>query len=266
MAILEKIRPEGKILGIDWNPDTLKNPRYGNRIILVCDNFSNLKNIVEKLNFKPVSGILLDLGISSWHLQESKKGFSFQRNEPLDMRYNAEAQDLTAEIIVNEWPETEIEKILKEYGEERFAGGIAKEITRTRKVKPIKNTFDLTEIIKRATPAWYQHKKIHFATRVFQALRIAVNDELDNLKKVLPQTIDILEKEGRLVIISFHSLEDRIAKSFLRENSKFLKENSKKGHFKILTKKPVRPTEEEIKINPRARSARLRAAQFLQAL
>jgi len=260
LAILEKNGPEGKILGIDWNPDIIQNTKYEirnteykNRLILICDNFSNLKNIVERLNFGQVTGILLDLGMSSWHLEESKKGFSFKRNEPLDMRYNAEAQDLTAETIVNEWPETEIEKILTEYGEERFAKIIANEIIKTRKARPIKTTFELAEIIRKIVPGWYRRQKIHFATRTFQALRIAVNDELNNLKEVLPQTIDILKPGGRLIIISFHSLEDRIAKSFL-------KESSQKGQFKILTKKPVRPEREEVNSNPRSRSARLRVA------
>ncbi len=254
LAILEKTAPNGKVLGIDLSQESLEriNGEYKDRLILVCDNFSNLKNIVERSDFRPVSGILLDLGMSSWHLEESKKGFSFKRNEPLDMRYNAETQDLTAETIVNEWPETEIEKILTEYGEERFAKIIANEIIKTRKARPIKTTFELAEIIRKIVPGWYRRQKIHFATKTFQALRIKVNDELNNLKEVLPQTIDILKPGGRLVIISFHSLEDRIAKSFL-------KESSQKGQFKILTKKPVRPEREEVNSNPRSRSARLRA-------
>ncbi len=262
LGILEKNGPGGKVLGIDWSQTAVQNAKsriqdteYKDRVIIICDNFANLKKIVEKINFAPVAGILLDLGMSSWHLEESKKGFSFQQDEPLDMRYNIEAQNLTAEMVVNERPKEEIERILREYGEERFAGRIAAEIIKSRKLKPIKTTFQLVEIIKRATPVWYQHKKIHFATRVFQALRIAVNDELNNLAKVLPQTSDILEPGARLVVISFHSLEDRIVKSFL-------KDNSQKGHFKILTNKPVVPAEEEQASNPRSRSAKMRCAEI----
>lgn len=264
LAILEKNKPKGKVLGIDQDPEIInnlevriKNLGLKNRVILVCDNFSNLKNIVKRLAFKPVSGILLDLGMSSWHLEESKRGFSFQKNEPLDMRYNPVLSKISATEILNSWSGLEIERILKEYGGERFTKSIADEIIKTRRIEPIKTSFQLVKIVKKSVPGWYQKQKIHFATRTFQALRIAVNQELENLKKVLPQTIDILDSGGRLVIISFQSLEDRIIKNFL-------KENSKKGHLKILTKKPVRPERVEIISNPRSRSAKLRAAQFLQ--
>jgi 16S rRNA (cytosine1402-N4)-methyltransferase len=160
---------------------------------------------------------------------------------------------LTAEEIVNEWSEKKIERILKEYGEEKFAKRISREIVKARKVKPIKTTFQLVEIIKRAVPSFYKQKRIHFATKTFQALRIAVNNELENLKVALPQAIEVLEKGGRLVVISFHSLEDRIAKNFL-------KEKEREGKIKILTKKPIRPSKGEIIKNPRSRSAKLRAA------
>jgi 16S rRNA (cytosine1402-N4)-methyltransferase len=262
LAILEKTAPEGKILGIDWDQEMIKSLKskvetlkLSKRLILVNDSFANLKEIVGKENFKDVEGILLDLGLSSWHLEKSGKGFTFQKDEFLDMRYGGNSE-LTAEKILNKWPEKEIEKILREYGQERFAKKISKKIFEERKIKPIRTTLQLVEIIKRATPSWYHHKKIHFATRTFQALRIAVNDELENLKKVLPQAIEILEKDGKLVVISFHSLEDRIVKNFF-------KENSKKGLCKIMTKKPMRPSDEEIKINPRSRSAKLRTIQKL---
>jgi len=255
LAILEKTAPKGKILGIDADPEIIKSLKLSSRIILVCDSFVNLKEVVEKTRFKSVQGILFDLGLSSWHLEESKRGFSFQRNEPLDMRYNPRSP-LTAARIVNYYSFQEIEKILKEYGEERFAQEIAKEIITIRKIKPIETTFQLAEIIKRATPRWYHWKKIHPATRTFQALRIAVNDELNNLRKTLPQTIEILKPGGRLVVISFHSLEDRIVKYFYREQASV-------NRLKILTKKPVTPSKEEMKINPRSRSAKLRAAMKL---
>lgn len=265
LAILEKNKPNGKVLGIEIDPVLYQKMRsrmvkIQNRLILVNDSFVNLKEIVKRENFENISGILFDLGMSSWHLEESGRGFTFLKNEPLDMRYVKNLagsgilvkKDLTAERIVNEWPEEKIKKILKEYGEERFAKKIAEEIVKRRKIKKIETTFQLVEIIKKATPIWYHHKKIHFATRTFQALRIAVNDELNNLKKTLPQVLNVLNPNGRLVIISFHSLEDRIVKNFF-------KESFQKGLLKILTKKPIRPSEEEIKINPRSRSAKLRA-------
>lgn len=252
LAILEKIKPNGKILGIDLDEKVTGHLKIKDNLILVCDNYVNLKKIVEKNNFKPIDGILFDLGMSSWHLEESVRGFTFLKDEPLDMRYQAEIQNskfqipnsngLTAERIVNEYPREEIERILREYGEERFAKGLAKKIVQER---PIKTTFQLLEIIKRA--------RIYSPNRVFQALRIAVNNELNNLKKVLPQAVEILESGGRIVIISFHSLEDRIVKIFF-------KEEFQKGTIKILTKKPITPSQEEIKNNPRSSSAKLRAA------
>ena len=255
LTILEKIGPEGKVLGIEldrelYNQLKEKCSRWNlqQRLILVNDSYSNLKEIVKRENFKKVSGILFDLGFSSWHLAESKRGFSFLRDEILDMRYNPK-NPLTAEKILNDWPRQKIEKILREYGEEKFNKRIAKGIVETRKLKSIKTTFQLVAVIKKATPSWYHHRRIHPATRTFQALRIAVNDELNNLKKALPQALEVLEKGGKLVVISFHSLEDRIVKKFFSEN------------LKVLTKKPIRPSLEEIKINPSSRSARLRVGE-----
>jgi 16S rRNA (cytosine1402-N4)-methyltransferase len=252
LEILKRNGPRGKVLGIERDPIILKETKKRKRLILVNDSFANLKKIVERENFKNVFGVLFDLGFSSWHLERSGRGFSFLRDEPLIMRYDGK-EGLTAKEILNSWPEKEIEKIFREYGQERFAKRIAKEISVYRKLKSIKKTSQLVEIVKRATPVWYQKRKIHFATKVFQALRIAVNEELSNLEKALPQALEILEKGGRLVVISYHSLEDKIVK-------KFFKENFKKGHLKILTKKPLRPQKEEIKVNPRSRSAKLRAA------
>jgi len=249
-AILEKTEPKGKVLGIDRDPEMIRNLKNIKRLTPVCENFSNLKEIIKQQGFNRVSGILFDLGFSSWHLEGSDRGFTFLKNEPLDMRYSIKSP-LTAEKIVNYWSSWEIEKILREYGEERFSEKISENIIKFRKVKPIEKTFQLVEVIKKATPVWYQHQRIHFATRTFQALRIAVNDELNNFIKVLPQALEMLKKEGRLVIISFHSLEDRIAKNFIRDN---------RNSLKVVTKKPIIPTQEEIKINPRSRSAKLRAA------
>jgi len=261
LAILEKNGPKGKVLGIEWDPELYKKllrsdlDRLKARLILVNDNFANLEEIAKSQKFRSVSGILFDLGMSSWHLEESGRGFSFQKKEPLDMRYNPQ-NPLTAEKIVNYRSALEIEKILEIHGEERFSKQIAKYIISFREVKPIKTTSQLVEIIKKATPDWYHRRKIHPATKTFQALRIAVNDELNNLEKALPKALNILKPGGRIVAISFQSLEDRIIKNFL-------KEKAKENILKILTKKPIKPSLEEIKINPRSRSAKLRAAEKL---
>ncbi len=255
-AILEKNGPDGKVLGIEWDSEVFEKIKQQNieRLVLANDSYRNLKKIIGEQNFGQVAGILLDLGMSSWDVESSGRGFSFQKDEILDMRYSAEPQNnLTAQTIVNEWPEEEIKKILKEYGEELFAGSIAGGIAKTRQKERIITTFQLADIIKRNTPAWYSRRKINPATKTFQALRIAVNDELVSLREVLPQAIDCLAAGGRLAIISFHSLEDAIVK-------KFFKENSKSGILKIIAKKPIRPLWSEIMDNPRARSSRLRAA------
>jgi len=258
LGILGKNKPNGKVLGIEWDPEIIKKIKLQvtgyklqGKVVLVNDSYTNLKEIVERENFGPINGILFDLGMSSWHLEESERGFSFLRIEQLDMRYSS-LIGLTAAEIINAWPESEIVKILKEYGQERFAKKIAKKIVEERKIKPIKTTFQLKEAIKKAVPVKYQKGRIHFATRTFQALRIAVNDEMNNLKKALPQAIEVLAPKARIVIISFHSLEDKIVKDF------FKKLSSEK--LKILFKKPIIPSQEEIKINPRCRSAKLRAA------
>src|SRR3989344_2803907 len=184
--ILEKNGPDGRLLGIDWDLGQIKNSKlalqkYTDRILLIQDSCANIKNIVEKENFTPVHGILLDLGYSSWQLEQSEKGFSFQKNEPLDMRYGGD--ELTAEKIINEYSELGIQKILEEYGEEKFAKQIAREIGRERKRKKIEMTFELVAVIEKAVPEKFKHGKIHCATRTFQALRIEVNHELENLKK-----------------------------------------------------------------------------------
>ena len=264
IEILKKTSPGGKLLGIDLNEDSLKSSEFkikesgldGKRIVLANDNFANLKNIAERFNFRPVQGILFDLGISSEELEKSGRGFSFLKDEPLLMTLwkDIKPDDLTAEKIVNNFRTEELEKIFKEYGEERFAGRIAARIAEERKRKRIKTTGELVEIIRKALPAKYKYGKIHFATRTFQALRIATNDELANLEKALVQALNVLSLRGRLAVISFHSLEDRIVKNFL-------KERQRNNSVKILTKKPVWPGEEEIAGNPRSRSAKLRAAE-----
>lgn len=250
-SILERTKPKGKLLGIELDKSLLeKNKNEANeRLILVNDNFKILKKIVRENDFKDVSGIIFDLGFSSWHIEKSERGFSFQKNEILDMRYDKSA-GTTAMDILNKWREEEIEKVLKEYGQERFSRKIAKAIIERRKEKPIIKTFELVEVIKKVIPF---QKRINPATRTFQALRIAVNEELENLKSVLPQALEILKPDGKIVVISFHSLEDKIVKNFF-------KEKKQKGEIEILTKKPIGPTNEEIKNNLRSRSAKLRAA------
>ncbi len=268
IGILERNKPNGKVLGIELDKDIFDKLNLSkiDRLVLTNDSYTNLKKIVEKHNFKSVNGILFDLGMSSWHLEESGRGFTFLKDEPLDMRYDTECQSLTAEEIVNNYSQEKIEKILKEYGEERFAKKIAKRIIQQQ---PIKSTFQLVEIIKKAVPG--KRTGIHPATRTFQALRIAVNDELNNLKKALPQAVEVLEKGGRIVIISFHSLEDRIVKNFFKDSNlnpvrdngnkkEISKSNKISNGINILTKKPVTSSQEEIKINRRSRSAKLRAA------
>jgi len=256
--ILKHTAPNGKLLGIDVNlaaiedlKEKIKNEEIKNRLILICGNFSNLQNIVRDFNFNSVRGVLADLGFSSGELETSGRGFSFLRDEPLDMRYGK--NELTAEKIINNWSDQDLTKIFREYGEERFADKIAAAIVRDRKTKRIETTFELVRIIRQSTPYFYHRRRLHPATKVFQALRIAVNDELNNLNKFLPQVLDVLVSGGRLAIISFHSLEDRIVKNFL-------KEKKREGLIEILTKKVTRPRHEEIAQNPRARSAKLRAA------
>jgi 16S rRNA (cytosine1402-N4)-methyltransferase len=241
LAILEMIKPKGKILGIDQEIRLKKGDK---RLILVEDNFANLKSIVENYKFNNIQGILFDLGMSSWHLEESGRGFSFKRPEPLDMRFSKK-NPLTAEKIVNYWSKPEIERILREYGEEKKALKIAQKIIELRGTLQIKTVPQLVKITDSLGVS---------PQRTFQALRIAVNDELNNLKKALPQAKEVLNKGGRLAVISFHSLEDRIVKNFF-------KDYSQKGQLKILTKKPIIPSDEEIKNNPRSRSAKLRVVE-----
>jgi len=255
LRLLEMNKPNGKVLGIELDADVieiLKKELTDERLILVQGSFNNLKRIAEENNFCSVNGILFDVGMSSWQIEKSGRGFSFQKDEPLDMRSSIDSE-LTAEEIVNRWPEKELFEIFDKYGGERFARKIARLIRQVRKSEQIKTTSQLVEIIKRAIPISQRHKRIHFATRVFQALRITVNNELENLEKALPQALEVLEKNGRLVVISFHSLEDKIVKNFF-------KQETKKGNLKTLTDKPITANEEEVKFNPRSRSARLRAA------
>ena len=258
LAILKKNSPDGKLLGIEIDFGVYENLKKNmaemvERVVLVNDSYINLEKIVEKNDFKLVYGILFDLGMCSWHLDASGKGFSYLKDEPLDMRFDSES-DLTAAEIINTWDIKKIEEILREFGEEKYAHRISLAIKEARKKERIIGTQQLVDILKRALPKNYDNKRIHFATRTFQALRIAVNNELQTIEEGLEQAIKILEPNGRIVVISFHSLEDRIVKNIFREKAKI-------GELNILTKKPITPCLEEIKNNSRSRSAKLRAAE-----
>ncbi|MFH1129552.1 MAG: 16S rRNA (cytosine(1402)-N(4))-methyltransferase RsmH [Patescibacteria group bacterium] len=257
LKILEKTIPDGKILGIDVDAESLKRIQSTERLNLVCGNFRDLKIIAEENNFIKVDGVLFDLGLSSWQLDESEKGFSYKKDEPLTMIFNS-SQVVTAQEIINTWPEEELIKIFRDYGEERFARRIVQRIVQHRGLSSIQTTSQLFEIIKRSVPfSKAGHYRVdRTAARIFQALRIVVNDEMENLKKGLEQAFQILNKEGRVVVISFHSLEDRIVKWFFRDLEK-------QGKIKILTKKPITAGEAELIANSRSRSAKLRAAMYI---
>jgi len=262
-AILKRTAPQGKILGIEWD-DTLfyrlqqrvkEDSSLENRLILRKGNFAYLDKIVREANFPPVQGILFDLGMSSWHLDESGRGFSFRKNEPLDMRFSSQ-NNLTAVEIVNSWPREKIAMILREFGEERYGQQIARAICHKRKRERILLTSQLRSILEEVLPETYKHQRLHFATRTFQALRIAVNGELENIKQGLEKSLSLLVPGGRIVVISFHSLEDRITKRFFQQKAK-------EQQLEIITKKPIRPSFREREKNPRSRSARLRAAKVI---
>lgn len=251
-AILERTGPKGKVLGIDQDQRQIEKCQreLGERLIPVRENFAHLEKIIEREKFAKVSGILADLGLSTWHLQESQRGFSFRKDEPLDMRLSG--QGLSARDIINDWPEDKIFQILQDYGEEKFSRRIAQRIVQARRAKFIETTKELSELISSACPRHYERGRIHPATRTFLALRIVVNQELENLKSFLPQALKVLQKNGRLVVISFNSQEDRLVKNFLREEEQ-------SGRLRQLTAKPVTPSSEELEQNPASRSAKLRA-------
>jgi len=269
MAILEKNGPRGRVLGIEIDSEIYKefkkklggvdDKQFQNlkRLTLVNDSYVNIGKIANKYKFKNIKGILFDLGMSSWHLEISSRGFSFQKDEFLDMRYNiAENKILTAMQVLNTFTEKELTDIFWKYGEERHSSRIAKKISKERKIKPIRSTLDLVEIIKKSVRASYKYRRIHPATKTIQALRIFINQELDNLQIALERGFQILKNGGRMVVISFHSIEDRIVKNFFK---------NKKGEGSgiLLTKKPIIPSNSEVKKNPRSRSARLRASEKL---
>lgn len=271
LEILKKIGPTGKLMAFDQDEQNLKEARkrlkdYEKQITFVHSNFENIAEECKRHNFQP-DAILLDLGLSSPHLDDPERGFSFQKEGPLDMRFD-KSQPLTAEKVVNSYPEKDLADIIFHYGEERRSRLIARAITQARKDSPIKTTTQLAEIIAKTVRG---KARIHPATLTFQALRIYVNRELEVLKNVLESSLKLLKKGGRLVVISYHSLEDRIVKNFFRDQTKNCicpKElpvcqcNFKKKLY-ILTRKPIIPNGIEVSQNPRSRSAKLRAAERL---
>ncbi|OGN06382.1 MAG: 16S rRNA (cytosine(1402)-N(4))-methyltransferase [Candidatus Yanofskybacteria bacterium RIFCSPHIGHO2_01_FULL_45_42] len=247
--------PEIAILGIEWDPMLARDfkEKHGDKITIVNDSYVNLKNICREHNFQP-DAILFDLGLSSWHYEESGRGFSFRKDEMLDMRFNPERGGLTAAQIINTYDSRELERILREYGEEDFARNISLAVVNARKEKPVISVSELVGIVETAVPEWYKHKKIHFATKTFQSLRIAVNGELENVKKGANDAIEVLKSGGRIAAISFHGLEDKILKELFRAKAK-------ENIIRLINKNVVKPQWQEIMANPRSRSAKLRVAE-----
>lgn len=257
--ICQTVGEKGVVVGLDQDNTALekiKNRQLPCERYLINENFRNLDKVLDELKIPKVDKIIFDLGLSSDQLDKSERGFSFQKNEPLLMTFKDKLtdSDLTAKEIVNNWDESNLADIIFGYGGEKFAREIAKQICEARKNKSIETTYNLIEIIKKAVPQWRQHKKIHFATKTFQVLRIVVNDEMGALKDGLQKGFSRLNPRGRLAVISFHSIEDRIVKNFFKEKEKI-------GAGKIVTKKPMVPTDGERQKNPRSRSAKLRVIE-----
>ena len=274
--ICEKIFPGGTFIGIDQDIDAISNAEsalkaYSSIIHLIHGNYEHLPDYLNILKIRHVDGILLDLGMSQHQIEDSGRGFSFNRDEPLDMRMDIRSP-LTAEKLVNGLPKAELQKLFKEYGEERRASQIAHRIVKTRQHRKIKTSIQLAQVVMDAFPARKAFRpKIHPATRVFMALRIAVNRELERLESFLASAVDLLNSGGRLCILAFHSLEDRKVKQHFKALEKGctcppqLPECAcgREPQLRILTKKVERPTQAEIEANPMARSTRLRAAEKL---
>ncbi|MFL0246744.1 16S rRNA (cytosine(1402)-N(4))-methyltransferase RsmH [Candidatus Clostridium stratigraminis] len=270
--IIKKLNSKGKLIGIDQDLEALSAAKeklisYEN-VIYVHNNFTNIENILDELEIDNIDGILMDLGVSSYQLDNGERGFSYMKDAPLDMRMDREAE-LTAYEVVNGYSEERLYKLIRDYGEEKFASRIARFIVDRRKNSPITSTYELVDIIKAAIPAKARREGPHPAKRTFQAIRIEVNRELEILDKAIEGSINKLKKGGRLAIITFHSLEDRIVKNKFKDLAdpcKCPKEFpvcicGKVPTIKIISKKPIEPSKEEIEENPRSRSAKLRIAE-----
>jgi len=261
-AIFSKLSSEGKLIAFDQDPDALANVWEAENFQLIPSNFAFLKNYLRSLGIDKVDGILADLGVSSHQFDEGKRGFSIRTNDPLDMRMNQNGA-FSAMNVVNEYVEEQLIKILRKYGEVTSPGKVAGTICRGRQATPIKTTGELIAVLQPIAPKFKEHK---FFAQVFQAIRMEVNNELDVLEKFLLQTAEVLKPGGRLVVMSYHSLEDRLVKNYMKRGN--LDGSIEKDFFgNILkpfldvTRKPISPTEEEMELNSRARSAKLRIAE-----
>ncbi len=276
--ILKATAPDGHLLGLDRDTRALDAAAqhlapFGRRVTLRQANFSQMDEVLRQENITKCDGVLLDLGVSSHQLDCAERGFSFQQDASLDMRMN-QNEGITAQEVVNEYSPAELVRIFREYGEERWAKRIARRIEQVRSVTPLQTTLELAELVRDAVPAGKQPQRIHPATRVFQALRIYVNDELGHLKTGLQQALDVLTPGGVLAVISFHSLEDRIVKQFFRAQAQTCACPprlpvcicGKQAQVKVLTRRGVKAKEEETQTNPRARSAILRGVEKLSQL
>jgi 16S rRNA (cytosine1402-N4)-methyltransferase len=274
--IAERLQSTGVLIGLDQDQMALDHARQrlqdvSCRLHLVKSNFRFLDQVIQHLGYDHVDGCLFDLGVSSPQLDIGERGFSYQHDAPLDMRMD-ETSELSAYTIVNEWSLEELTRILFEYGEEKFSRRIAKEIVKTREKSPISSTHQLVEVIKQAIPAPARRTGPHPARRTFQAIRIAVNDELNAFKDALKASLRVLGPEGRIAVITFHSLEDRICKKFFQKHAQGcvcppdfpVCTCNQKPELQIITKKPISPSEEEIERNARARSAKLRVAERIK--
>lgn len=272
--ILRRLSNKGTLIGIDQDEDALKAAQnrlkdYDN-VIYVHNNFHNIDSILNELEIPKVDGILMDLGVSSYQLDTGDRGFSYMKDASLDMRMDRR-RDLTAHYVVNNYAERDLERIIRDYGEENFAKRIAKFIVERREVKEISTTGELSEIIKEAIPAKFRREGPHPAKRTFQAIRIEVNGELEILNKAVEDSVKHLNKNGRIAIITFHSLEDRIIKNKYRDLENPCKcppdfpicACGKLPEIKTITRKPIEPSKEEVEINPRSRSAKLRVGEKL---
>ncbi len=271
-SILLKLSEKGRLIGFDMDEDALQYSktrlrRFRDRVIYVHDNFSNIRNVLNDQGITGINGLLLDLGVSSHQLDVEQRGFSFQSESRINMRMD-QNQSFDGWKIINRYEQTKLAEIFKKYGEERHSWRIAKKIVNMRIMKGINTTSDLAAIVESVTGSRFLKKSL---ARIFQAIRIEVNNELENLQQALNSVLDLLIPRGRIVVISYHSLEDRIVKKFFIDNSlkfhlaphKYLPDMPVKAKLKILTKKPINASCDEIQKNPRAKSAKLRAAERL---
>ena len=275
LEILKKLGDKGRLIGIDQDGDAIafaseRLKEYEDKTSLVHSNYSNIKSILSELGVDKVDGILLDLGVSSYQLDNAQRGFTYREDVPLDMRMDRESTE-TARDIVNNYSEQELYRVIRDYGEDKFAKNIAKHIVRARITKPIETTGELNEIIKAAIPAKVRQTGGHPSKKTFQAIRIELNHELEVLENTLDDMIELLNSGGRLSVITFHSLEDRIVKEIFKQNMNPCTcppefpvcVCGKKSKGKVITRKPIVPSEEELSENKRAKSSKLRVFEHI---